>query len=208
MAGMFLGGAKYRLPILIDGVTSAAAALIAVRLCPACSQTCFACHVSGEPAGPLLLQALGKQPLLTCGMRLGEATGAIAALPIIDMALTVYHSMGTFPGHPYGSLSAFGVITMLIFVYGGTASGKSAYAESLAASLAQPAPLIYLATMDASDPESLRRIARHRQQRAFAPFRTVEQPARIGQADFPQGAVVLVECLSTLTANELFLPRR
>lgn len=96
MAGMFLGGAKYRLPILIDGVTSAAAALIAVRLCPACSQTCFACHVSGEPAGPLLLQALGKQPLLTCGMRLGEATGAIAALPIIDMALTVYHSMGTF----------------------------------------------------------------------------------------------------------------
>lgn len=95
---------------------------------------------------------------------------------------------------------------MLIFVYGGTASGKSAYAESLAASLAQPAPLIYLATMDASDPESLRRIARHRQQRAFAPFRTVEQPRGIGQADFPQGAVVLVECLSTLTANELFFP--
>ena len=82
---------------------------------------------------------------------------------------------------------------MLIFVYGGTASGKSAYAESLAASLAQPAPLIYLATMDASDPESLRRIARHRQQRAFAPFRTVEQPRGIGQAAPEQRIPLRVE---------------
>lgn len=90
LCGVFLGGALYRIPILVDGAISATAALCAVRLCPAASDAIFATHQSAEPAGVLLLQALEKQPLITAGMRLGEGTGAVAAMPLLDMALAVY----------------------------------------------------------------------------------------------------------------------
>ena len=91
LCGVFLGGAYYRVPVLVDGAISAAAALCAVRLCPAANAAVFASHQSAEPAGELLLQALGKKPLLTAGMRLGEGTGAVAVMPILDMALAIYH---------------------------------------------------------------------------------------------------------------------
>lgn len=90
LCGVFLGGALYRVPVLMDGVITAAAALCAVRLCPAASQAVFASHCSAEPCGELLLRALGKQPLITAGMHLGEGTGALAAMPLLDMALAVY----------------------------------------------------------------------------------------------------------------------
>lgn len=90
LCGVFLGGAYYRVPVLIDGAISAAAALCAVRLCPTASAAIFASHQSAEPAGELLLQALDKKPLLTAGMRLGEGTGAVAVMPILDMALAIY----------------------------------------------------------------------------------------------------------------------
>lgn len=90
LCGVFLGGALYRVPVLMDGAISAAAALCAVRLCPAASGAVFATHQSAEPAGKWLLQALGKQPLITAEMRLGEGTGAVAAMPLLDMALAVY----------------------------------------------------------------------------------------------------------------------
>ena len=90
LCGVFLGGALYRVPILMDGVITAAAALCAVRLCPAASQAVFASHCSAEPCGELLLRALGKQPVITAGMHLGEGTGALAAMPLLDMALAVY----------------------------------------------------------------------------------------------------------------------
>ena len=53
-------------------------------------------HVSAEPAGGLMLEALGLTPLLTAGMRLGEGSGAVALLPLLDMALAVYQSGQTF----------------------------------------------------------------------------------------------------------------
>ena len=53
-------------------------------------------HVSAEPAGALLLEVLGKKPLITAQMRLGEGSGAVAALPLLDMALAVYSSGHTF----------------------------------------------------------------------------------------------------------------
>ena len=56
----------------------------------------LASHVSAEPAGGLMLRALGLTPLITAGMRLGEGSGAVAALPLLDMALAVYHSGQTF----------------------------------------------------------------------------------------------------------------
>lgn len=96
LCGLFLGGARYRIPILMDGVITAAAALCAVRLCPAASQAVFASHCSAEPSGALLLEALGKPPLISAGLRLGEGTGALAALPLLDMALAVYNSGPSF----------------------------------------------------------------------------------------------------------------
>lgn len=53
-------------------------------------------HVSNEPGGQIVLKALGLSPLLTCGMFLGEGSGAVALMPLLDMALKVYREMGTF----------------------------------------------------------------------------------------------------------------
>ena len=98
MAGIFIGGALYRVPVLVDGFISAVAALTAARLC-ANSRVCMiASHVSAEPASMLALNALGLKPMISAGMRLGEGTGAVAALPLIDMALAVYDDMSTFYG--------------------------------------------------------------------------------------------------------------
>ncbi len=96
MIGTYLGGALYRVPVLIDGVISAVAALLACRICPACHAFMLPTHVSKEPAGQMLLDALQFQPLLTCEMCLGEGTGAVAALALLDVALAVYHGMCTF----------------------------------------------------------------------------------------------------------------
>lgn len=96
MCGAFLGGAVYGVPVLVDGFVSSVAALCAVRLCPAAEKAVFASHVSAEPAGKLLLGELGKKPLIDAGMRLGEGTGAVAAMPLLDMALAVYRDSYTF----------------------------------------------------------------------------------------------------------------
>ena len=56
----------------------------------------LASHVSKEPAGKLVLDALGLSPMLTCDMCLGEGSGAVAAIPVIEMGLSVYRQMGTF----------------------------------------------------------------------------------------------------------------
>lgn len=96
MAGVFIGGALYRVPVLIDGVISAVAALVAVRLVPACRDFMIASHSSKEPLGRTLLESLGKKPLIDCGMCLGEGTGAVATMPLLDMAKAVYDDMCTF----------------------------------------------------------------------------------------------------------------
>ena len=96
LCGVFLGGARYGVPVLVDGFISSVAALCALRLCPNGGKALLASHVSAEPAGALLLDALGKRPLITAGLRLGEGTGAVAALPLLDMALAVYRDCYTF----------------------------------------------------------------------------------------------------------------
>lgn len=96
MTGIFLGGALYRVPVLIDGFISAAAALLAARLCPAAAQAMLATHVSAEPAAALLLDALDLKPMITAGLHLGEGTGTVCAVPMLDMALAVYQNMATF----------------------------------------------------------------------------------------------------------------
>ena len=96
LCGVFLGGALYRVPVLVDGFISGTAALCAARLCPGAEFAMLASHASAEPAGNLVLEALGLRPLLSAGMRLGEGSGAVAALPLLDMALAVYQSGQTF----------------------------------------------------------------------------------------------------------------
>ncbi|WP_050698261.1 nicotinate-nucleotide--dimethylbenzimidazole phosphoribosyltransferase [Anaeromassilibacillus senegalensis] len=96
LAGVFLGGALARIPVVVDGFISAAAALAAVRLCPFVKGYLLASHVSSEPAGQLLMRELELQPFITANMSLGEGTGAVAALPILDMACAVYNGMRTF----------------------------------------------------------------------------------------------------------------
>ena len=96
MVGIYLGCAAHKIPVLIDGMISAVAALLAVRMAPLSRQAMLPSHVSKEPAGKILLDALAFEPLLTCDMCLGEGTGGIAALGLIDMALAVYHGMCTF----------------------------------------------------------------------------------------------------------------
>ena len=95
---------------------------------------------------------------------------------------------------------------MLTFIFGGSASGKSEYAEQYAASLAHNcnAPLLYLATMCANDTESKQRIERHRRMRADKSFQTMEVSKEIGRIVVEFDSVVLLECLSNLLANEMF----
>ena len=96
LCGVFLGGALEGVPVVMDGFISGVAALCAVRLCPTAAKAVFASHCSSEPAARLVLDALGKAPLLTAGLHLGEGTGAVASLPLWDMALTVYDHCYSF----------------------------------------------------------------------------------------------------------------
>lgn len=96
MAGTFLGGAALGMPVLMDGFISCVAAMIAVGICPAVSHYILASHVSKEPAAHLVLEHLGKDAILHGDMCLGEGTGAVALLPILDLAVKVYSSMSTF----------------------------------------------------------------------------------------------------------------
>ena len=96
LAGVFLGGAVYRIPVLVDGFISSAAALLAARLHPDVRDYMLGSHASDEPAGRMVMEALGLRPFLYAGLRRGVGTGAVAVMPLLDMALTVYREMSTF----------------------------------------------------------------------------------------------------------------
>lgn len=96
MAGLFIGGAIYRVPIIIDGFISTVAALTAIRICPACKDFMIASHVSKEPAAAIALKAIGKEAPFHMDMCLGEGSGAVLLFPILDMACEIYEKMSTF----------------------------------------------------------------------------------------------------------------
>ncbi|MBR1705062.1 MAG: nicotinate-nucleotide--dimethylbenzimidazole phosphoribosyltransferase, partial [Clostridia bacterium] len=96
MCGLYLGGALYGTPVIMDGFPSAVAALCATRICPAASAAILPSHVSAELAGQMVLEAMGKQAPITAGMRLGEGTGGVALLPLLDMVLAVFEEAYTF----------------------------------------------------------------------------------------------------------------
>ncbi|MER7083402.1 nicotinate-nucleotide--dimethylbenzimidazole phosphoribosyltransferase, partial [Saccharopolyspora kobensis] len=85
-----------RTPVLLDGVVVGAAALVAEELAPGARQWWLAGHRSAEPGGPLVLEHLDLTPVLDLGMRLGEGSGALAALPILTAATRVLGEMATF----------------------------------------------------------------------------------------------------------------
>ena len=96
LTGVFLGGAIFRIPIVIDGFISSVAALCAARLVPDSVGYMLPSHCSGEPAASKVLDELGLSALLDCGMSLGEGSGAVAVMPLLEMGLSVYKSMSTF----------------------------------------------------------------------------------------------------------------
>lgn len=96
MAGVFLGGAALGIPVVMDGFISCVAALAAVCICQDAAGYMLASHVSKEPAAHLILEYLHKEAVIHGDMCLGEGTGAIALLPVLDLGIAVYHSMSTF----------------------------------------------------------------------------------------------------------------
>ena len=90
---LFIGGALFRLPVVIDGVISAVAALAATRLCPACKGAMIPSHMSSEPAAVRIFDALDKKPVINAGLHLGEGTGALCLLPLLDMAMSLYDGL-------------------------------------------------------------------------------------------------------------------
>ncbi|MBO5159119.1 MAG: nicotinate-nucleotide--dimethylbenzimidazole phosphoribosyltransferase [Lachnospiraceae bacterium] len=96
MTGAFLGGAIYGIPVIMDGFISGVAALLAVKLCPYVKDYILPSHISAEPAGQMLMEALGLDPIIHANMRLGEGTGAVALMPLLDMAAAVYWNAASF----------------------------------------------------------------------------------------------------------------
>jgi nicotinate-nucleotide--dimethylbenzimidazole phosphoribosyltransferase len=96
MAGLALGAAAQRIPLVVDGFISSAAALAAVRIAPAVAGYLVLSHRSAEPGHRLVTEALGQRPLLDLELRLGEGTGAALAMQLVDAALRVLREMATF----------------------------------------------------------------------------------------------------------------
>jgi nicotinate-nucleotide--dimethylbenzimidazole phosphoribosyltransferase len=96
LCGLYIGAAIERIPILIDGLISSVAALVAARLVPNCRTAMLASHCSKEPVAQAILKELGIDAILYADMKLGEGTGAVCMLPLLDMALAVYNGSVTF----------------------------------------------------------------------------------------------------------------
>ena len=96
MCGVFIGGALYGIPVVMDGFISGAAALCAVRLCENVKGYILPSHITAEPAGMMIMEELGFAPVIHGDMRLGEGTGAVALMPLLDVAVAVYENAATF----------------------------------------------------------------------------------------------------------------
>jgi nicotinate-nucleotide--dimethylbenzimidazole phosphoribosyltransferase len=96
MAGMILAAAHHRLVVVIDGFISTAAAALAVAIAPAVQGYLIAGHQSEEPGHRLLLDHLKLTPVLSLNMRLGEGSGAVSAMPVLESAVALYSQMATF----------------------------------------------------------------------------------------------------------------
>lgn len=103
LAGAYLAAAQAGVPVLVDGFICSAAALLAVRLNPGVRDWMLFAHASAESGHAAILRALDAQPLLALDMRLGEASGAAAAIPLLRLACALHAGMATFAEAGVGS---------------------------------------------------------------------------------------------------------
>ncbi len=96
LTGVILGAGARRVPVVIDGFISGAAAVIASQIKPVVKDYLIASHLSEEPGHKVMLEHLGIEPMLYMNMRLGEGTGAALAMNIIDASLKILNEMSTF----------------------------------------------------------------------------------------------------------------
>jgi nicotinate-nucleotide--dimethylbenzimidazole phosphoribosyltransferase len=96
LAGFILGAAAHRVPVIVDGVIAASGALAAAAFAPDAIAAMVAGHRSAEPGATVALAHLGLTPLLDLGMRLGEGSGAVLALPVVAGAVRVLREVSTF----------------------------------------------------------------------------------------------------------------
>jgi nicotinate-nucleotide--dimethylbenzimidazole phosphoribosyltransferase len=96
LAGVILGSAARRCPVVLDGLIATAAGLLAAGLIPSVREYLIAGHRSVEPGHTIALQALGIEPVLDLHLRLGEGTGGVLALPVLEAACRLLDEMATF----------------------------------------------------------------------------------------------------------------
>ncbi|WP_414632833.1 nicotinate-nucleotide--dimethylbenzimidazole phosphoribosyltransferase [Clostridium sp. UBA5712] len=96
LCGVFLGGAIYKVPVVIDGLISSAAAICAKELSSKASGYMFASHLSAEPGAQYAMKTLGLEPMFSLGMRLGEGSGCPIAFGIIESAVFTMNNMDSF----------------------------------------------------------------------------------------------------------------
>ncbi len=204
MAGFILAAASSRVPVLIDGVIACSAALTAAAICPEARDFIITSHAGAEPGITASTSALGLPALLDLGMRLGEGSGAILSLPIVQASAHILNEMATFEDAEVTDIKVSGeteipdtaqagVPACRMLVIGGARSGKSTFAESR---LPRDSRVTYVATSQRNpgDAEWEERIRLHQARRPAA-WRTIETTdiASVLLAD--DDSPVLVDCL-------------
>lgn len=96
MCGLMLGGAIYRIPMVLDGLISLMAALLARKFCPLVTDFLLPSHMGKEPACGMAMETLGLEASIYGNLALGEGTGAVMLFPLLDMAEAVYRENSTF----------------------------------------------------------------------------------------------------------------
>lgn len=107
IAGICIGGAMHHVPVVLDGVISMAAALLAERMVPGTKEYLIPSHQGKEPASKRLAKELEIEPVISGNMALGEGTGAVMMLALLDMVLSVYHGRTTFSDIRIGQYERF-----------------------------------------------------------------------------------------------------
>jgi len=111
LTGLILGAAKCRIPVVIDGFISSTAALAAVKLCPNAWYYLLPSHLSAEAGHALLMDYLGLKPFINMGMRLGEGTGAVLAMYLVEAAARITLEMATFEDARVSNKEEEGIVT-------------------------------------------------------------------------------------------------
>ena len=93
LIGLYIGGAMYHVPVVVDGIMSAAAALAADNILKGCKNYMIGSHFGKEPATEIVFQELELDPVITADMAIGEGVGAVMLMPMLDMVTNMYNKM-------------------------------------------------------------------------------------------------------------------